>query len=118
LRESDQYQDFLNKKAGFQAEIEEFKDKEIAQFLSELRQHIGDYLLGARDAKPSEAKFETFAGERKLNPDILRRWMKDLEVRENDPVFGVWVKLSKLAEPDFAEQTPLCWTLIPSTTRV
>jgi hypothetical protein len=106
LGESEQYQDFLKKKAGFLAEIEQFKEKETGEFLAGLRQHVGDYLLGARDATRSEdqSKFETFAGERKLNPDVLRRWIKDLESRENDPVLGPWIKLSKLSEQNFLEQ--------------
>lgn len=107
LRESDEYQEFLKKKAAYQAEIEEFKDKEISQFLADLRQHVGDYLLGVRDAKAlgDQSKFETFAGERKLNPDVLRRWIKDIETRENDPVLGLWLKLSNLPDPDFSGQT-------------
>ena len=41
-------------KAKIEAEMEEFKDKEIAKFIGELRQNVGDYLLGAHDAKPGE----------------------------------------------------------------
>jgi len=96
LRDSPDYQDYLKQKAKIETEIQEFKGKEIAQFVAELRQHVGDYLLGARDAAGIEKdKFETFAGERKLNVDILRRWMADLEKRSKqpDPIFGPWFEL-------------------------
>src|SRR5262249_45253652 len=50
LRDSPDYQDYLKQKEKIEAEIKEFKDKEIGQFVGELRQHVGDYMLGARDA--------------------------------------------------------------------
>src|SRR6185436_8968908 len=81
-------------------------DKEIAKFIGELRQNVGDYLLGAHDAKPGEekAKFDLFAVERKLIPAVLRRWITDLEARskKSDPIYTPWFELSKLAEPGFA----------------
>jgi mono/diheme cytochrome c family protein len=106
LRDSPEYQDYLKEKAKIEVEMEEFKDKEIAKFIEELRQNVGDYLLGAREAKLGEdaAKFETFAIERKLIPAVLRRWINELEARSKkpDPIFTPWFELSKLAEPDFS----------------
>ena len=106
LRESPEYQDYLKQKAKIEAEIVEFKDKEVAKFVDELRQNIGDYLLGARDAAKLEdkSKFDTFAGERKVNPGVLRRWMSDLEARSKkpDPIFAPWFELAKLSEAEFA----------------
>ena len=51
LNDSPDYQDYLKQKAKIEVEMEEFKDKEIAKFIGELRQNVGDYLLGAREAK-------------------------------------------------------------------
>src|SRR6185295_9298510 len=66
----------------------------------------GDFLLGARDAKrlDDQAKFANWASERKLNPTILRRWMKDLDEREkkSDPIFGPWFKLAAMPDADFS----------------
>src|SRR5207248_7125889 len=84
---------------------------EIAKLIAELRQHVGDYLLGARDAArlADSSKFETFAGERKLNPAVLRRWMSDLETRSRkpDPIFAPWFELAKLSEADFTNAAAL-----------
>ena len=106
LRDSADYQDYLKQKAKIQNEIVEFTAKEVAKFIGELRDHVGDYMLGARDAAllPEQSKFETFAGERKLNPKVLRRWMSDLEARskKTDPIFGPWFELAKLPEAGFA----------------
>ena len=65
LEDSPQYQDYLKEKAKIQKEIEEFEDKEIAKFIADLRQNVGDYLLGARDAGRlgEKARFDTFASE-------------------------------------------------------
>jgi hypothetical protein len=106
LRETPEYQDYLKEKAKIEAEIPEFKAKEVAKFMEELRQQVGNYLLGVRDVSSNEdaAKFDTFAGERKLNPAVLRRWMSDLTARSKkpDPIFGPWFELAKLDEKDFS----------------
>ena len=112
FKDSPEYQDYLKQVAKIEAEIEEFQDKEIAKFIGELRQNVGDYLLGARDAAQLEdqAKFDTFAVERKLLPAVLRRWTKDLDERRktSDPMFGPWFELSALPEQDFgASARPL-----------
>ena len=97
LRDSPEYQDYLKQKAGIEKEIVEFKEKEIAQFLDKLHHHVGDYLLGAHDAPKTDdaVKFDTFAGERKLNPEMLRRWISELDTRSKkpDPIFGSWFEL-------------------------
>src|SRR5262249_32786667 len=77
------------------------------------------YLLGARDAArlDESVKFDTFAGERKLNPTVLRRWMKELEARAKLPatVFTPWFELAKLPESEFATNAvPVLKSLRPS----
>ena len=88
------HDDFLKQRAAIEKEIEDFKAAEVAKFLSELRQHAGDYMLGAAEAPdPADAsKFDTFAGERKLEPTVLRRWIAYLEKKRkaNDPLFMPW----------------------------
>jgi hypothetical protein len=100
LRDSSEYQDYLKQKEKIQNEISEFKTKQVEKFISELRQKVGDYLLGAHDAAQlsESTKFETFAGEHKLNPVVLRRWMADLDARSKrgDPIFEPWFQLAKL----------------------
>jgi mono/diheme cytochrome c family protein len=122
LKESADYQDYLKQKAKIEAESEEYKVKEIAQFIAELRQHVGDYLFAAHEAARLEdqSKFDTFAGERKVNPTVLRRWMTDLVTRAKkpDPIFQPWFDLAKLPEADFATNAkPLAvtWATSPST---
>src|SRR5205823_9097354 len=111
LHDSPDYQDYLKAKEEIEAEIPEYKNKEIAKFIAELRQHVGDYLLGARDAArlADSSKFETFAGERKLNPAVLRRWMSDFEARSKkpDPIFTPCFELVKLGEADFTNAVAL-----------
>ncbi|MEY2427191.1 MAG: hypothetical protein QOJ40_76 [Verrucomicrobiota bacterium] len=100
VHDSPEYQDYLKQKAAIEKEIVDFKEREIAQFMDELRHRVGDYLLGAHDApKPDDTlKFETFAGERKLNPAMLRRWITDLDARakHSDPIFAPWFDLVNL----------------------
>lgn len=108
LRDTPEYKNYLQKIKEIEAEMEDFKDKEVAKFIAGFRENVGDYLLGVRDAKalPDQAKFDTFAGERKLNPTVLRRWMKDLDERQqqSDPIFGPWFQLAALAETNFAAE--------------
>jgi mono/diheme cytochrome c family protein len=106
LKDSPDYQDYLKQKAKIETESEEYELKEIAQFISELRQHVGEYLLAAHEAGQlkDQSKFDTFAGERKVNPAVLRRWMSELDARSKkpDPIFQPWFELAKLPEADFA----------------
>src|SRR5207302_7680882 len=106
LKDSKEYQDYLNEKAKIEREIEEFKTKEIEKFVAGQRQKVGDYLLGAHDAtlNTNISDFDLWAGERKLNPAILRRCMKDLEMRGKnpDPIYGPWFALANLPEGEFA----------------
>ena len=106
LAGSPSYQDYLKEKGKIEKEIAEFEDKEIGIFLSELRKKVGDYLLAANAAFTlnDQSKFDDFAGNRKLLPGILRRWMTDLTERQkqNDPIFGPWFEFVKLEETNFA----------------
>jgi mono/diheme cytochrome c family protein len=100
IEDSTNHQDYLKQKAKIEVEIEEFKTGEIAKFTADLRQHAGEYLLGAADAGLLEdpAKFDTFAGERKLVPTVLRRWMRYLEAKRkaSDPVLAPFFESEKL----------------------
>jgi hypothetical protein len=103
--DSPDHQAYLKEKAKIENEITDFKSGEITKFLTELREHVGDYLLAARDAaKLGDEKFETFAGERKVNATVLRRWMAVLESPKTKaaPVLTPWFKLSQLDEAEFS----------------
>jgi hypothetical protein len=100
IRPSPEYDDYLKQKTKIEAEIEQFKHREVAKFHTDLCQHVGDYLAGAHDAPRTEdgAKYELFAGERKLNPVVLRRWMTQMDARTLKPsaVFAPWMGLVNL----------------------
>jgi hypothetical protein len=102
-----EYEDYLVEVRKIEAEIEVFKDREVEKFASELRQQLGDYLLGAQDARALKASedFDTWAGERKLNPTILRRWMARLEAstKQHDPVLAPWNAFAALTADGFAQ---------------
>jgi len=108
LQDTPAYRDYLAAKAKIEAEIETFQEQEIAKFIGELRQKVGDYLLGTRSSPGLEdpAKFDTYAVERKLIPAVLRRWLTDLAARRErpDPIFGPWFALSSLPEEGFATE--------------
>jgi hypothetical protein len=106
VRDQAAYDDYLRKKSEIEAKMEAVIQKEVDKFLAEQRAKSGDYLLAARDAKrlPKETKVETFAGERKVTLEILRRWMAFLDERAQgqDPVLGPWFAFAALPEKDFA----------------
>jgi len=106
LADSTQYQDYLKEKAKIEKEIGEFEQQEIEKFRADLRKNVGDYLIAANDAAKLEdqSKFDDLAGNRKVLPAVLRRWMADLDERQkqSDPVFGPWFDCSKLGETNFA----------------
>lgn len=95
LQDSPEYKDYLKQREKIEEEITAFKTAQIDKFLHELRQHIGDYLLRAHEAELIDrSKLDTFAGEHKLNPLVLRRWMSRGGSTNIDPVFEPWFQLS------------------------
>ncbi|MSU57464.1 MAG: DUF1553 domain-containing protein [Pedosphaera sp.] len=111
LRESSEYQDYLKQKENIRKEIAEFEQKEIAKFRNDLRENIGDYLLAAHDVVKLEdqARFDTFAGEHKVIPTVLRRWMAELDKRRtnSDAIFAPWFELAALSETEIATNLPV-----------
>lgn len=110
--DSPAYQEFLKKKAAAEAKVQERARSEVAKFLSGLRTKTGDYLLGAHDAARlgKDEKFDLFAGARKINPEVLKRWQAWLESRAKsaaaDPVLAPWLALAALPEAEFAARAP------------
>lgn len=112
IQDSPQYEDYLKAKAKIQQEIVDFEEKEIEKFRADLRKSVGDYLMAADGAGKLEdqSKFDDFAGNQKVLPEILRRWMADLDTRRKqaDPVLGPWFECAKFNETNFvAEMEPL-----------
>ena len=110
LQDSPEYADYLKQKENIQKEIADFEQKEIAKFRDGLRENVGDYLLAVRDVVKLEdqGKFDTFAGEHKANPAVLRRWMAELEKRRtnSDAILAPWFELAALKEDEFALKFP------------
>lgn len=109
IEDSASYQDYLKEVAKIEKEIAAFEAKEIEIFRTDLRKSVGDYLLAAHDATKldNDSKFEDFAGNRKLLPAILRRWMTHLNERatQNDPILAPWFAFTKLNETNFSSAT-------------
>lgn len=110
LADTPAYRDFLRKRSEVEAKVKERERSEVAKFLAGLRSKTGDYLLGAHEAAalaPGE-KFELFAGTRKLNPEVLRRWQAYLGAPERrqgaEPLLEPWWALAALPVDDFAGQ--------------
>lgn len=96
------YREFLRKRAELAATVETTKHGLVDTFLADQRKKTGDYLLAAHDAaklSPSE-KFDLFAGTRKLNPEILKRWQKYLadQASSPGPILAPWFAAARSAE--------------------
>ncbi len=108
LVDSAAYREFQRKEAELQAKVKAREAEEVQKFLAGVRRQTGDYLLAAHDAaKIAEGeKLDVFAGARKLNVDILRRWQTFLceQSTVHNPVLAPWRQLAALAAEDFAAQ--------------
>lgn len=92
------YQDYLTKRAEKLAKIEEGVLEEVKKANGELLAKIPDYLIAAKEA-PANADgkaLDTFAGQRKIVPISLQRWIALLKKSADSPVLGAWVKFSNL----------------------
>lgn len=110
LVESPAYKEFLRKQAEVDAKIKARGEEEVDKFLATARGKTGDYLLGAHEAKamkPGE-KLDTFAGSRKLNPEVLTRWRELLgnaeKIKAHAAILGPWQTLEALPSEGFAEK--------------
>ncbi len=108
LVESPAYEQFLSKRAELETKIKGRETDEVKKFLSGVREKTGDYLLAVHDlaALPKTEKMDLFAGPRKLNVEVLKRWQPFLAERAkaNDPVLAPWFALAALPETEFAEK--------------
>ena len=88
------YREFLRKRAELATTIETTKHGLVDTFLADQRKKTGDYLLGAHDAAKlaSGDNFDRFAGTRKLNPEILKRWQTFLadHAAHPGPILAPW----------------------------
>ena len=100
------YREFLRKRADLEGKIDAKKHELVDTFLADQRKKTGDYLLGAYDATklPPGEKFDLFAGTRKLNPEILKRWQKYLidHTAAPGPVLAAWFAYVREAEKTIA----------------
>ena len=108
LVDSPAYQEFLQKTAAAEAKVQARARSEVDTFLAGLRAKTGDYLLGVHDlaALPKTEKLDLFAGPRKLNVEVLKRWQAFLAApeRRHDPMLAPWFAFAALPEKDFAAQ--------------
>ncbi len=112
LTDSPQYQDYLKEVAKINKEIGEFEEKEIEKFRADLRKNVGDYLIAANEASKLEdqSKFDDLAGNQKVLPVILRRWMTVLTEpqKQSDPILGPWFECTRFSGTNFTvEVKPL-----------
>ena len=110
LTESPAYREFLEKTGEIQAKIKERERTEVEKFVAGVRRMTGDYLLGAHEAKqlPENEKIDVFAGNRKLNAEILKRYQPWLDERakQNDPVLVPWFLLAVVPADEFSAKAP------------
>jgi hypothetical protein len=108
LVDSPDYQDFLKKRARIEDRIKAKEEELVAEFLKADREKTGDYLLAAHDAATlgKDDKFDVFAGERKVDPTVLKRWQPFLSERakQHDPVLAPWFAFAAIPADGFAEK--------------
>ena len=106
LVDSPAYQEFLRKTAAAEVKVRERARSEVDTFLAGLRAKTGDYLLGVHDlaAGPKIEKLDLFAGPRKLNVEVLKRWQAFLAApeRRHDWMLAPWFAFAALPEKEFA----------------
>jgi hypothetical protein len=76
-------------------ELNTFRQTKYAEVLADVRAKSSEYMLAALDAEKLEdkSKIENLAKERKLHPQVVRRWIEFLQERrklEHDPIFAPW----------------------------
>ena len=116
--------EFEKKAAAKRAEIRQFLDSQYAMLSETARQRVGDYLARAALTEPDPLETAIFfmsLSPEDLRPQMVARWRRYLKQHavKDDPVFGPWHDLLKLADADFpAEASAVLahWSTIPPGT--
>ncbi|HEX4644666.1 MAG TPA: DUF1549 and DUF1553 domain-containing protein, partial [Verrucomicrobiae bacterium] len=86
-------------------ERDEYRRKKEEETAIQLRRKAGDYLLAAYDARllTNKTEVDNEARARKLDPDVLNRWMDGLASwqKASNSVFTAWFAFAALPENEF-----------------
>jgi len=86
-------------------ERDKFRAEKELVMAAQLRSQAGDYLLASYEVQHSTNKtdVDAFARERKLDTDLLRRWMAAVEDwrKSQTSIFAPWFAFGDLATNDF-----------------
>ena len=101
--------EFEKQAAARRAELRKFLDVQHAMLSEQARLRVGDYLARAALAEPDPLETAIFflsLAPDDLRPQLVARWRRFLRrrVAPEDPVFGPWHDLMKLADADFPAQ--------------
>jgi mono/diheme cytochrome c family protein len=97
---------YLAEREKREKELDDFRDKELAKALAEVRRRSGDYLLAAHELKGSLGRGDRAVSERKLDENTLRRWQSWLAhaAKSNDPRFAPWFAFAALPGAEFGDK--------------
>lgn len=99
-------EEYLAEHKKREAERDEYRRKKEEETAVQLRRKAGDYLLAAYDARQltNKTEVDNEARARKLDPDVLHRWMNGLESwqKGSNSVFTLWFAFAELPENEFA----------------
>ncbi|MBM81524.1 MAG: hypothetical protein CMJ78_13165 [Planctomycetaceae bacterium] len=106
-QDTKQYRDYQRELSLLQINREEMGREQIAVMKARIRMQVGLYLRELGKGTPEQDLSSALLSYRTddLRPIILNRWRDYLgKLPADDPVFGLWLKLSKLKADDFAKK--------------
>ena len=119
IQDSQERQAYLKKREELLQKVEEGVEEVLRKDIAAIVSKTGDYLLATLE-KGSEAdlkNLQSFAGERKLVPLTLSRWVKIAKSTEPHPILAPWRELSTVTVGDFAAKAReriAAWSAMPS----
>jgi len=104
-----EYPEYEAERKKRETELAEFRQSKFDEVRAENRAKAAEYMLAALEAEKlgDGSKIENLAKERKLHPQVVRRWMNFFENRrkmERDPILGPWLELGRIPEANFAAE--------------
>ena len=82
-----EYPEYMIERKKREDELNSFRETKIAEVRSQLRQRAGEYLLAAYESQrlDDKSKAEALARERKLDPGVVRRWVRASILEQDVP---------------------------------
>jgi hypothetical protein len=116
------HEQFLAERKRREEAVDTFVQQKSQEVMNQLRERVGDYLLASSELNslPDKPNLDTFARERKLDPNVLQRWINRMAEwnSSTNAIFAPWTAFTAIPGPEFTNKVAEVLTSLSNPERV